>query len=196
MSFNTTSADDKLTCTDFVDFGDNSERFGRISWTKIEKNGANMKFLDIQAKLFKKDSQGEFRMCQKIGMGERHFNDFMRMKNELVIAVAEFRKLQNLQPAPENFTRDMEDQLKMMHQVYNVVDQPHRKIYVTMLRYKVDNPDSTYVQIRLFGKMQKDGNFVQLTYVNYKQQEFLHLLDIMDYSYAQIINNKRVSIDM
>ena len=45
-------------------------------------------------------------------------------------------------------------------------------------------------------EMQKDGNFVQLTYVNYKQQEFLHLLDIMDYSYAQIINNKRVSIDM
>ena len=117
-------------------------------------------------------------------------------ENELVIAVAEFRKLQNLQPAPENFTRDMEDQLKMMHQVYNVVDRPHRKIYVTMLRYKVDNPDSTYVQIRLFGKMQKDGNFVQITYVNYKQQEFLHLLDIMDYSYAQIINNKRVSIDM
>ena len=28
--------------------------------------------------------------------------------------------------------REMESQLKMVHKVYNVVDQPHRKIFVTM----------------------------------------------------------------
>ena len=45
MIFNITSALDKTSCTDYVDFGKNADRFGRISWSQIEKD--NQKYLDI-----------------------------------------------------------------------------------------------------------------------------------------------------
>ena len=39
---------DKLTCTDYVDFGKSSDRFGQFSWTKNDS-----KYLDIKLKVFK-----------------------------------------------------------------------------------------------------------------------------------------------
>ena len=87
----------------------------------------------------------------------------------------------------------METQLKMVHKVYNVVDQPHRKIFVTMRRYNVKYPDTCYVQIRLFGKqgnVQKEGKFYQMACVNYKYDEFLQLIDIMSHSSDKILNNQ------
>ena len=35
-SYNTTASLNKLTCTDYVDFGKGQDRFGRVSWTKNE----------------------------------------------------------------------------------------------------------------------------------------------------------------
>ena len=45
----------------------------------------------------------------------------------------------------------MEEQLKLVHEVIDVVDCPNRSICVTLLRYKVDNPESSYAQVRQFG---------------------------------------------
>ena len=175
MALNTTSFEDKHLKTDFVDFGKHkNNRFGRISWSKNEKTEKS-KYLEIQVKVFKMDQQGDFRVYQNLNMGESDFNEFLRMMNDLVVAATEFGKEQDLEPLPaytygsiktnRTFSRDMETQLKMVHKVWNVVDLPHRKICVTMLRYTVEDPESSYVQIRLFGKQQKDGNFQQIVYV-------------------------------
>ena len=192
MTYNATPSVDKLLSTGFLDFGNHEKnRFGRISWSKHEKNGANTKFLEIQVKVFRRNEQGEFKVFQNINMGELDFKDFIRMKTELVDAATDFGKQQNLQPITlRPFSRDMETQLKLVHKVCNVVDRPHRKICVTMLRYNVEEPESSYVQIRLFGKLQKDGNFRQIVYVNYKLAEFMELLDIMDSARDKILNNE------
>ena len=50
-----TAALDKLICTIFVDFGKNEGRFGRISWSQIERN--DNKHLEIQLKVFRKDDK-------------------------------------------------------------------------------------------------------------------------------------------
>ena len=52
MVYNTTASLDKLTYTDYVDFGKCQDRFGSFSWTK---NGSN--YLDIKLKVFKREDK-------------------------------------------------------------------------------------------------------------------------------------------
>ena len=66
MAYNTTETLDKLTCTDYVDFGKCQDRFGRFSWSKNDSN-----YLDIKLKVFKReDKNAEFRLRQNLSMGE------------------------------------------------------------------------------------------------------------------------------
>ena len=55
MVYNTTASLDKLTCTDYVDFGKCQDRFGQFSWSKNDS-----KYLDVKLKVFKKDDNKEF----------------------------------------------------------------------------------------------------------------------------------------
>ena len=86
--------------------------------------------------------------------------------------------------------KDMEEQLKLTHKVVEVVDRPHRKICVTMLRYNVEKPETSYVQVRLFGRKKDEEKFNQIVYVNYKIDEFIYLLDVMNSVYDKVISNE------
>ena len=68
-------------------------------------------------------------------MGEADFNQFIRLRNQLVVAVRDFSKEENLPPVHVKLlSKDMEEQLKLTHRVVEVVDRPNRKICVTTLR--------------------------------------------------------------
>ena len=54
---------------------------------------------------------------------------------------------------------------------------------MTLLRYKVDNPDTSYAQVRIFGRKKEEEKFHQTVYVNYKLDEFIYLLDVMNSVY-------------
>ena len=86
----------------------------------------------------------------------------------------------------------MEEQLKLVHKVIDVVDRPKRRICVTLLRYKVDNPESSYAQVRLFGRKTEEEKFQQIVYVNYKLDEFVYLLDVMNSVYEEVIANQPI----
>ena len=86
--------------------------------------------------------------------------------------------------------KDMEEQLKLTHKVVEVVDRPHRKICVTMMRYNVEKPETSYVQMRLFGRTKDEEKFNQIFYVNYELDEFINLLDVMNSVYDKIIANE------
>ena len=60
----------------------------------------------------------------------------------------------------------MEEQLKLVHKVIDVVDCPKTRICVTPLRYKADIPETSYAQIRLFGGKKEEEKFQQIVYVN------------------------------
>ena len=93
-------------------------------------------------------------------MGEAHFNQFIRLRNPLVVAVRDFSKEENLPPVQVKLlAKDMEEQLKLTHKV---VDRPHRKICVTMLPYNVEEPENSYVQVRLFGRRKDKRNSIKL----------------------------------
>ena len=80
----------------------------------------------------------------------------------------------------------MEEQLNLVHKVIEVVDRPNRKSCVTLLRYKADNPETSYAQFRLFRRKNKEEKFQQILYVNYKLDEFVYLLDVMDSVYDKV----------
>ena len=76
MAYNSTASLDKLTCTDYVDFGKCQDRFGQFSWSRNDSN-----YLDVKLKVFKKDDNKEFGLVQNLTMGEEDFNQFMQLRN-------------------------------------------------------------------------------------------------------------------
>ena len=77
-------------------------------------------------------------------MGEADFNQFVRLKNQLIIAAENF-------PREENFSlvliltlsKNIDEHLKLAHKVIDEVDRGETKICVTLLRYSVDKPESS-----------------------------------------------------
>ena len=152
-----------------MDFGKSQDRFGRFSWSKNDSN-----YLDIKLKVFKReDRNAEFRLRQNFSMGEADFHQFIRQRNQLVVAADNFLREQYLPPVLQStLCKDMEEQLKIFHKVIDVVDLPNRKICVTLLRYKADNPETSYAQVRLFGRKKEEEKFQQIVYFNYRLFKF------------------------
>ena len=131
MAHNTTISLDKLTCTNYVDYGKCQERFGQFLWSQNDSY-----YLDVKLKVFRKDVNKEFRLVQNLTMGEADFNQFMRFRNQLVNAAENFAREENLTPVLiPTMSRDMDEQLKLSHKVFDVVDRTNRKICVTLLGY-------------------------------------------------------------
>ena len=86
----------------------------------------------------------------------------------------------------------MEELLKLVHKVIDIVDCPKRRICVTLLRYKADNPDTSYVQFRLFGRKTEEEKFQQIVYVNFKLDKLVYLLDFMNSVYDKVIANQPI----
>ena len=63
---------------------------------------------------------------------------------------------------------------------------------MTLLRYKVDSPETSYAQVRLLGRKKAEENFQQIVYVNYRPDEFVYLLDVMNSLYDKVIANQPI----
>ena len=124
-------------------------------------------------------------------MGEANFNQFMQLRNQLVTAAENFAKEENLTPVHiTTMSKDMDEQFKLSDKVVEVVDRANKKICLTLVRYNVDNPESSYAQVRLFARKKLDEKFQQVVYVNYKLEEFIYLLDVMNSVYDKVITNQ------
>ena len=86
----------------------------------------------------------------------------------------------------------MEEQLKLVHKVIDVVYCPNRWICVTLQRYKLDNPETSYAQVRLLGWKREDEKFQQIVYFKYKPNEFVYLLDVMISVCDKVIANQPI----
>ena len=86
MAYNTTASLDKLACTDYLDFGKCQDRFGQFSWSKNDSN-----YLDVKLKVFKReDRKEEIRRRQNLSREEADFNQFIRQRNQLLVAADSF----------------------------------------------------------------------------------------------------------
>ena len=179
----------KLACTDYVDFGKSQDRFGRFFWSKNDSN-----YLVIKLKVFKgEDKNAEFCLRQNFSMGEADFIQFIRQRNQLVVATDNFLREKNLSPVLQStLSKDMEEQLELLSKLIDIVHRPNKRICVTLLRYKADNPDTSFAQVRLFGRKTEEEKFQQFVYVNYKLDEFVYLLDVMNSESDNVIANQPI----
>ena len=171
-----------------MDFGNCQNRFGHFSLSKNDSN-----YFDVKLKVFKKDDNKDFRLVQNLPRGEADFNQFMRLRNQLVNAAENFAREGNLTPVLiPTMSRDMDEQLKLAHKVVDEVDRANKKNCVTLLRYNADKPECFYAQVRLSARKTEDENFQQVVYVNNKLEEFIYLLDVMNSVYDKVITNQPI----
>ena len=139
MTYNSTASLEKLTFTNFVDFGKCQDRFGQFFQTKFDPN-----YLDVKHKVFKKEDNEEFLLVQNLSIGEVDSNEFMRLRNKLVIAAENIAREENLSPVLiPTMSKNMDDQLKLAQNVVDVAERVDRKFCVTLLLYNLDKPDSS-----------------------------------------------------
>ena len=104
-------------------------------------SGNDSNYLDVKLKVFRKDDKKEFRLDQNLTIGEADFNQFMRLRNQLVNAAENFAREEKMTPVViSTKSKDTDEQLKLAHKLVDVVNRANRKIYVTLLRYSVDKP--------------------------------------------------------
>ena len=72
------------------------------------------------------------------------------------------------------------------------MDQPNRKICVTLQWYSVGNPESSYAQVRLFARKKEDKNCQQNVDVKYNFEEFICLLDGKKSVYHKVFAYKSI----
>ena len=129
MAYNTTASLDKLTCTNYVDFGKCQDGFGHFSWSKNVSN-----YLVVKLKVFKNDDKKKFQLLENLTMGEADFNQLMRLRNQLVNEAKNIAREEN--PTPvwiPTMSKDMDEQPQLAHNVVDVVDRANRRICVTPL---------------------------------------------------------------
>ena len=140
----------------YMDFGSNSERFGRFTVSQISRNG--QLHAEPTFQVFRKDNSGTFEKYQQLRIGDYEFQIFCFFKEDLLNGELEMREKQ------PQFDKNigMEHVLEQCHKVREISIGQNRRLYVTFLQNLKDNPASTYVQIRLF--CQKENNeFKQVT---------------------------------
>ena len=59
-----------------------------------------------------------------------------------------------------------------------------------MMRYNVEKPETSYVQVLLFGRRKNEENFNQFVYVNNKLDDIIYLLDVRNSVYGKVIANE------
>ena len=124
-AYKNTASMDKLTCTDYVDFGKLQDRFGQFSWSKNDSN-----YLDVKLKVFKKDDNKEFRLVQNLAMGEVDLNQFFRLRNQLVNGAENFAREENSRPVLiPTMSKGIDEQFILAHKVVDEVDRANGKFF-------------------------------------------------------------------
>ena len=98
MAYNFIATLNKLACTDYVDFGKCQDSFGWISWSKN-----SFDYLDVKLKVFKKYENKEDGLPQNLTRGEADFNQFIRLRNQVVVAVRDYSIEENLPQCKWNY---------------------------------------------------------------------------------------------
>ena len=187
-AYDTTASLDNLTCTDYVDFGKHQDKFGQIFWSKNDS-----KCLDVKHKVSKRDYNNEFWLAQVLTYWESDFNQFMRLRIQLVVAAENFAYEEKLSPVLiPTLPRDTDEQLKLAHKLVDLVDWANRRVGVTLLRYSLDKPEGSYTQVRLLARKTEDEKFQQIVHVNYELEEFIYLLDVMNYIFHKVTTNQPI----
>ena len=115
----------------------------------------------------------------------------MRLTIQLVIAAENFAREEKLWPVLiPTLPGNTDEQLKLAHKLVDLVDRANRRVGVTLLRYSLDKPESSYTQVRVLARKTEDEKFQQIVHVTYELEELIYLLDVMKYVFHKVTTNQ------
>ena len=118
---------------------------------------------------------------------------FMELKKQLTIATKNFGWEQNLSSLLiPTMSKHKNEQLKLAHKVIDIVDQAEIKICVTLLRYSLEKPESSFAQVQFSALKKVDEKFQQIIFVHYQLEEFISLLDVMKSVHEKFFTKKLI----
>ena len=113
MAQNSKAYLNKLTCTDYVDFGENQLRLLQHFWSGNDSN-----YFDVNFKFLKKDDTKKFLLVQCFRTGEEEFNQFNWLRTQLVNGAENFAIQGNLSSVLKpTLSKDMDEQFKLVHKL-------------------------------------------------------------------------------
>ena len=143
-----------------MDFDKCQDRFAQL----FGPNFFNSNYLDIKLKVFEKDDKKELQLVQNHTMKVADFSQFMQLRTQFVNATDKFVREENMSPVViPTLSKDMDGQFKLAHKGVDVVNWANRKVCVTLLRYIVDKPESSFVQFQFFGRKGRTASFNKLS---------------------------------
>ena len=114
--------------------------------------------------------------------GAADFNQFLRLRNQQIIAAINIDRQENVSPVLiPTMSEDMDGQLEMAHKLVDELNRANRKICVTAVQLEI--PEKFYAQFRLFARKKVDEKFQQIVFVTYKLEEFIYLRDVKNSVY-------------
>ena len=117
----------------------------------------------FKLQVFKRDDKRDFRLLQNLIMGEADFNQFMRLRNQLLVATENFDKEENLSPVLiPLLSKDVDEELKLTHNLIDKKDGANKNTCVTLLWYNVDKPEKSNAEVRNFPCKKVERKFQQL----------------------------------
>ena len=96
----------------------------------------------------------------------------MQLRKQLAFAAENFGREEEVSPVliPTR-SKNMDELPKLDHMVIDVADRLNRKICVTLLRWSLEKPETSYAQIQFLATRKEDETFQQVFYVNCKLEE-------------------------
>ena len=129
---------DRLTCNDYVNFGNCEDKFGRLPWPKIDCN-----CLDVVVKDFDYvDTKNDIKSSNE----KEDFNQFSRLPSEAVDTI-------------EHFRREKKGVWSTVSKKKPRTWKNNRKICVTLLRYTISKPGSSSAAVRVIVRKKEDEKF-------------------------------------
>ena len=163
-----------------------SRQIWTIFWCRNDSN-----YLDVKLSVFKRGDDRDFHLNRNLTTGDADFNQFMGLRRQLALAAANFGRGEVLSPVLiSTMSKDIDEQLELARKVIDVVDRAKIKLCLTLKRYNVEWPESSYARIRIFGEKKENEKFEQNGYVNYELDEFIYLLDVMNSVCDKILTNQ------
>ena len=90
-------------------------------------------------------------------------------------------------------SKGMYKQLKLPHNVVDVVNRPYRNVCVTLLQNNVETPESSHAQVGFFARKKEEKEFQRTVYMDFKLSKIIILLDVIKSVYEKNSTNKLLS---
>ena len=84
----------------------------------------------------------------------------------------------------------MDERHILAHRVVDVMYRANTKFFVTLLRYNVEKPESSYARDQIISRKDEDEKTEQIVYLEEKNYDFIYPLYLVNSIYDKVLTKK------